>query len=98
VSYRIDFTQEAKGDLAYFFAHERRQIVDEVRRQLTHDPTLETRNRKELRGNPLARWELRIGRYRAFYEVDEGTCTVVVGAVGFKVHNVLYIRGEEIRL
>jgi hypothetical protein len=33
-----------------------------------------------------------------FYEVEEGNATVLVGAVGFKVHNVLYIRGKEVRL
>ena len=50
------------------------------------------------RDNPVARWELRIGKYRVFYEVYENTSTVAVGAVGFKVHNVLYIRGEEVEL
>jgi hypothetical protein len=30
----------------------------------------ETRNRKPLRDNPLADWELRVGRFRVFYEVD----------------------------
>ena len=96
--YRIDFTQEAQSDLAYFSAYERKRIVDEVKRQLTHEPKVKTRNRKELRDSPTARWELRIGKYRAFYEVEDGTSTVVVGAVGFKVHNVLYIRGEEVKL
>ena len=72
--------------------------MDEVKRQLAHEPTVQTRNRKELRDDPVARWELRIGKYRAFYEVDEDTATVAIGAVGFKAHNILYIRGEEVAL
>lgn len=96
--HRIDFTQEARSDLACFPGCERKLIVEKVREQLTHEPTVETRNRKELRDNPVARWELRIGEYRVFYEVDEGIATVLVGAVGFKIHNALYIRGKEVKL
>jgi len=51
-----------------------------------------------LQDNPVARWELRVGKYRVFYEVAAETSTVCVGAVGLKVHNVLYIRGEEVAL
>jgi len=31
-TYRIDFTQEAKTDLAYFSAYEQKRIVDGVKR------------------------------------------------------------------
>jgi mRNA-degrading endonuclease RelE of RelBE toxin-antitoxin system len=91
-------TEEASGDLAWFSAYERTGIVDEIRKQLSDQPTVQTRNRKELRGNPVARWELRVGKYRAFYEVDHTSANVTVGAVGLKVRNTLYIRGEEVRL
>ncbi len=97
-TYRIEFTQEAKSDLAYFSVYEQKRIVDDVKRQLIHEPTVETRNRKELRDNPVARWELRTGKYRVFYEVEAEISTVVVGAVGCKVHNMLYIRGKEVKL
>ncbi|MCX7012799.1 MAG: type II toxin-antitoxin system RelE/ParE family toxin [Candidatus Sumerlaeota bacterium] len=96
--YRIVLTQEARTDLACFSAYERKIIVGTVKRQLSDQPTVETRNRKELRDRPAPRWELRIGKYRAFYEVDEPTSVVTVGAVGYKVHNVLYIRGNEVQL
>jgi mRNA-degrading endonuclease RelE of RelBE toxin-antitoxin system len=96
--YRIEFTHEARNDLAYFSVHEQKRIVDDVKRQLTHEPTAATRNRKELRDNPVARWELRIGKYRVFYEVESATVTVLVAAVGSKVHNVLCIRGKEVKL
>ena len=96
--HRIVFTRQGKADLAYFSAYERKRILDAVRRQLCEEPLVETRNRKALRENPVGRWELRIGKYRVFYDVEEPVPTVVVGAVGCKVHNVLYIRGEEISL
>ncbi|MBM3302054.1 MAG: type II toxin-antitoxin system RelE/ParE family toxin, partial [Deltaproteobacteria bacterium] len=83
---------------AYFSAYEQKLILDEIKGQLADEPTVQTRNRKELRDNPVARWELRIGKYRAFYEVDVDTATVAIGAVGFKAHNILYIRGEEVAL
>lgn len=53
----------------------------------------ESRNRKPLRENPLAPWELRLGKYRVFYRVEEQD--VVVGAIGVKEHNKLFIHGEE---
>jgi len=39
--------------------------------KLTHQPTVATRNRKRLRPNPLAPWELRIGALPVYYEVTE---------------------------
>ena len=66
--------------------------------QLLHQPLVPTRNRKLLRANPIASWELRIGEFRVFYEVDEEAMTVTVVAVGHKEHNVLLVRGQEVRL
>ena len=40
-------------------------------------------------------WELRIGRYRLFYDVDTVLQLVLVKAVGWKDHNMLYLRGKE---
>jgi mRNA-degrading endonuclease RelE of RelBE toxin-antitoxin system len=59
---------------------------------------VETRNRKLLRENPLADWELRVGRFRVFYEVDAGNRLVRVVAVGAKEGNRLRIGGEEVEL
>jgi len=97
-AYRIEFTEGAKVDLAWFSLYERRHVVAEIRRQLTDQPTVQTRNRKELRNNPVARWELRIGKHRVFYEADSIGLIVTVAAVGFKAHNVLHIRGKEVEL
>ena len=59
---------------------------------------METRNRKLLRPNPIARWELRVGDFRVFYEVDLEDGTVEVLAVGIKTHDVLNIGGEQVEL
>jgi mRNA-degrading endonuclease RelE of RelBE toxin-antitoxin system len=96
--FHIDFTEEARIDLKWFSASERKMIIDEIKRQLSDQPAVGTRNRKMLRDNPLARWELRVGKFRVFYEVREGDLTVTVGAVGSKRHNRLFIRGGEVRL
>ena len=97
-SFRIDVTEETKVDLSYYTAFERKIIVSEIREQLTHQPHVETRNRKPLRDNPLASWELRVGKYRVFYKVDEMARAVSLVSIGHKEHNVLWIRGKEVQL
>jgi mRNA-degrading endonuclease RelE of RelBE toxin-antitoxin system len=69
--YCIEYTEEALKDLEYFRKPEQQLILDEVDQQLTHKPTTETNNRKRLRPNQVAEWELRIGKYRVFYDVLE---------------------------
>lgn len=93
--YEIEFTPEANEDLKLFKKFEQKQILDEIERQLTYEPNVATRNRKEMRLNDVAGWELRIGKFRVFYNVDEQTHTVSVEAVGFKVGSLLFIRGER---
>ncbi len=56
---------------------------------------METKNRKALRHNPIAQSELRIGKFRIFYEADETDRTVTIVAAGHKEHNALFIRGTE---
>jgi mRNA-degrading endonuclease RelE of RelBE toxin-antitoxin system len=94
MAYTIEYAASAEGDIAYFRKYEQMVIVDAIDDQLIYEPSLETRNRKVLDPNPLAAWELRIGRYRVFYDVDVATRLVLVKAVGWKEHNTLYIRGK----
>lgn len=96
--YRIEVTEEAKADLSYYTAFERKIITAGMRTQLTHLPLVETRNRKKLRDNPVASWEMRAGKYRVFYEVDEASHKVMVVAVGHKEHEALLVRGKEAQL
>ncbi len=96
--YHIEVTEEAQADLRYYRAFERKIITSEIRVQLSDQPLSETKNRKPLRENPIATWELRVGRFRIFYDVDRATQTVAIVSVGHKQHNVLLVRGKEVVL
>ena len=95
---QIELTEDAKEDLYYYDAFERKIIVSGIREQLSDKPDVETRNRKPLRDNKLAPWEVRIGKYRVFYNLDETGKIVTVVSVGHKEHNILLIRGKEVPL
>jgi mRNA-degrading endonuclease RelE of RelBE toxin-antitoxin system len=69
-----------------------------VAEQLIHQPDQPTTRRKPLEDNPIAPWELRVGDYRIFYDLNHDDQAVVVVAVGQKSHNQLRIGGEEIEL
>ncbi len=96
--YEIEATEDAKADLDQYTAAERKTLTRAIRLQLADQPLLETKNRKKLRENPVAPWELRTGNYRVFYEVDRTSLKVTIIAVGHKEHNVLLIRGKEVQL
>ena len=95
MTFTIALSRSAEGDLAWFRKFDRQRIRDALAAQLTQQPVLETRNRKKLRPNQLAKWELRIGKFRVFYDLDEAEALVKVVAVGYKEGNLLFIRGEE---
>jgi hypothetical protein len=74
-------------------------VVDNVERRLLHEPTVETKNRKPMRPNPVAPWELRLGTLRAYYDVEEQPeQRVIIVAVGVKEGNRVRIGGEAIEL
>lgn len=96
--YEIEFTTEAVEDLALLRKYDQQQVVATIEEQLPHQATQETRNRKRLRPNQLAEWELRMGDNRVFYDVDEQNVVVRVVAIGYKEGNKLFIHGEEYEL
>ena len=101
MKFTIEITEEAIEDLGYLDKSAQVTILDSVERQLTYQPLQETKNCKPLRPGSQFQWELRIGQYRVFYDVMEGTgivSLVSVVAVGYKEHNKLYIRGQEVKL
>ena len=93
--YQLDFSPEAREDLRWLRNYDQKRILEETETQLLHQPDQVTRNQKRLRPNKLAEWELRIGAFRVFYEVDATNAMVKIAAVGYKKGNKLLIRGEE---
>ena len=99
MAYEIRFSESAEEHFARLTAGQRSIVADAVRTQLLHEPVRETRNRKPLRPNPLAPWELRAGSLRVFYEVvGEEEDVVNILAIGIKTRNRLFIAGEEIQI
>src|SRR2546426_351796 len=93
----IRLTDSAIDDLDWFPKKQRRMISDGIAEFLTYDADVETNRRKPLRPNRLATWELRIGKYRVFYDLEEPNFVKVL-AVGYKEHNDLFIRGKKVEL
>ncbi len=97
--YHIEYSPDAEDHLRQFTVRERKRILDAVDIQLTHQPTVKTENRKPMRPNPLALWELRIGDFRVFYDViHHPEPCVCIRAIGIKEHNVLRIGKKVIRI
>jgi mRNA-degrading endonuclease RelE of RelBE toxin-antitoxin system len=59
--YTIEYSPEAEEHLQRLTARQRKIVLDTVDRQLLNQPNVETKNRKPMRPNPVAPWELRIG-------------------------------------
>jgi mRNA-degrading endonuclease RelE of RelBE toxin-antitoxin system len=86
-SYSLRFQQGAVEDLGRVRAYDRSRIVDTIDSHLATRPLEETRRKKPLGGlkapwqgvRPI--WQLRVGEYRVFYDVDEEAGTVLVQAI-----------------
>jgi mRNA-degrading endonuclease RelE of RelBE toxin-antitoxin system len=99
LAYTIEYSPEAEEHLQRLAARQRKIVLDTVDRQLFSQPHVETKNRKPMRPNPGAPWELRIGSLRVYYDVEEHPQSkVVVAAVGIKERNRVRIGGEMINL
>ncbi|MDZ7361856.1 MAG: type II toxin-antitoxin system RelE/ParE family toxin [candidate division KSB1 bacterium] len=96
--YEIEFTPEALEDLKALKKFEQKAIIEGIEIQLAHAPTKQTRNRKKLRPNDVAEWELRIGKFRVFYNVYDEQFIVSIEAAGLKIGNLLFFRGKERKL
>lgn len=94
--YQIEFTPIARQDLRYFKRYEQNIIIDAIETQLSYEPTLETANRFPRNPVEIAEWELRVGDFRVFYNVDEHVLIVSVERIGEKPNNRLFFRGKKV--
>jgi mRNA-degrading endonuclease RelE of RelBE toxin-antitoxin system len=96
--YTIEFMPDAQEQLSSLTARQQGILLDKIQKQLHRHPAEETRQRKKLRPNPLAPWELRVGEFRVFFDIDEQEQIVFIIAIGRKKHNTLYIGDREFEL
>jgi hypothetical protein len=78
-------------------------IRQKIEEQLTHEPDVQTRNRKAVRPPAAfqAEWELRFGpnnRFRVFDPIDHEHREVRIVAIGVKDRERLLVGGEEVTL
>ncbi|MCZ7644274.1 MAG: type II toxin-antitoxin system RelE/ParE family toxin [Planctomycetota bacterium] len=74
-------------------------ILDRIQSQLSNEPTQPSKNRKPMRPNGIAPWELRIGKFRVYYDVVRGEePSVEIVAIGVKDRNRVSIGGEVVEL
>ncbi len=98
-SYRIDYSPATEEHLASLTARQRAKVFDTVDKQLIEEPRVETRNRKPMRPNPVASWELRVESLRVYYDVvDEPEKLVTVLAIGVKKRSRVFIGREEFQI
>jgi len=87
MAYTVQIMPSALEELKSIKVFYRRQIRDAIDDQLASQPLVPTKNRK-LMGKPETSfefeppiWELRVGDYRVFYDVDETAQSVLVRAI-----------------
>ena len=89
-AFQIDVAEDAAAEIVALPAFIRKQVVEAIEAQLSHQPNVPTRNRKLLRGlvppweHLAATWEIRVGEYRVFYDVDEAAAVVHIRTVRHK--------------
>lgn len=99
MAYRILYARPTEQHFAHLSRPQQKALLDAIDLQLTYQPTVQTKNRKRMRPNPLATWELRVGKLRAYYEVlTTPEATILIVAVGIKERNAVQIGGEVVTL
>jgi mRNA-degrading endonuclease RelE of RelBE toxin-antitoxin system len=87
MAYAILIHELALEEIRGLRVFDQRKILDSIDEQLSQEPTVPTRRRKCLEGvrpefeHALPVWELRIGKFRAFYDVDAANHEVHIRAV-----------------
>lgn len=91
--FKITITEEGERQLRSLTARDQRILEAAMVARLKHQPTTLTKAIKQLRPNPLAEFELRVGDLRVLYNVEKDEVVVLI--VGRKVGNKLIVEGEE---
>ncbi|MCI0381024.1 MAG: type II toxin-antitoxin system RelE/ParE family toxin [Gemmataceae bacterium] len=87
MKFDIVVDEDAKHELAQLKAFTQRKIAQAIDDQLTDEPDKGSKNRKVLKDVPAdfefepPLWELRVGEYRVFYEVDRDRNQVQIRAI-----------------
>ena len=88
--YAIRYGESLPDEFADLRAKDRTRILYAIDVQLLHEPNRQSRNRKLLEGlvppweHAGPTWELRVGEYRVFYDLDETEKVVNVRAIRHK--------------
>lgn len=99
MKYRIEYSPDTKDHFRYLSKRQQVTVLGTVEKQLQYQHGVETKNRKPMRPNPLAPWELRIGNLRVYYDIeDEPKHIVYIRAIGIKDRNNVRIGKEVIKL
>lgn len=93
MAFSIAMTEDAERQFRSLSVREQRILEAAILARLPHAPTTPTKAIKQLRPNPFAEFELRVGDLRALYNVEADE--VVVLLVGRKQGNKLIVQGEE---
>jgi mRNA-degrading endonuclease RelE of RelBE toxin-antitoxin system len=92
--FRIVIRPAAADQIRRLRRHDAVAILDALETQLRYEPERVSRSRiRRLRGPQSATYRLRVGEYRAFYDVGEGQ--VIVTAVLHKRETAGFYRGEQ---
>ncbi|MGR3178265.1 MAG: type II toxin-antitoxin system RelE family toxin [Candidatus Anammoxibacter sp.] len=71
MAYRIEYSPDSEDHMNLLTKRQCVIVMDTIDEQLVYQPNIETRNRKPMRPNPIAPWELRIGDLRVYYDIEE---------------------------
>ena len=80
MAYQVTFSAESLQHVEFLSVRQRQIVLSGIREQLIYEPTVETCNRKLMRPNSLAVWELRIGNLRVYYDIDTDESIVDSGS------------------
>ena len=99
MKYRIEYSPDTEDHFRVLTTRQQVMVLDTVEKQLQYQPDVETRNRRPMRPNPIAPWELRIGNLRVYYDIeDDPEYAVYIRAIGIKERNSVRIGKEVIKL